>query len=461
MKKIFALIILFATLQSCEEKKEKELNFIQLSGRYNDSISEIVLKTNSLFQLNKQANIDINLSQFHRNFGDTLKIDEGYYDLFINNDEKILLYLKNGYSLNLKISEDGINIDGPGKKQNIFLQKRVKLENDLSSKNFNTYYANLNESSFLNLADSIYNLRMDLIQKSELENSKFKFIEESLAKLDKAHKYLNYPYTRLQIDPSYSTSNDFPETFEGIDINDERLVDVPHYSLLMFLKIIDEVTKDNIQQGDLAIRYLNFVLNEDLKVTNRKLKEEIAYKTLTLTMQKTESPNELFEIYQKFSRDSIKLEEITDKYIKLKGLTKGSLAPNFAIPNENRDLVSLEDFQGKVLYINFWATWCKGCMSEIDPSKELQRKLAKYPDIKFINIGIKSNIDTWKKTISTKNIQGINLFANREISNKLNQDYFIQGTPRFVIVDKEGKIIDFSAKKPSDPELEAELKRIL
>lgn len=301
---------------------------------------------------------------------------------------------------------------------------------------------------------------MDLIQNSELENSRFKFIEESLAKLDRSHKFINYPFTRLRIDPTYTRSKHFPETFKDIDINDERLVDIPHYSLIMFLKIVNDVSKDSIQLSDPILGYLNFVLNGDLQVTNRKLKEEIAYETVSLTIEKTDSLDKLYETYKNFSEDSIYLKEITNKYIKLKGVPKGAVAPNFSIQNTNGELISLEKFKGKVVYIDFWATWCKPCLSEINPSRELQKKLANY-DIKFINIGIESKYNTWSNLISTKNIEGINLFANSEIEKKLKEDYFIQGLPRYVIIDKDGRIFDFSAKKPSDPKLEAEIKRIL
>lgn len=448
---------MFATLQSCEE--DKEVNFIQLSGTYNDSISDLRLKTNQKFQRNKHTNIDINLSHSDRNFGDTLKINEGYYDLILN-DKTFLLYLKNGYNLNLNISNNNIKIEGPGKKTNIYLQNKIELEKNLSSKNFYNFYANLNESNFIKLADSLYNSRMDLIQNSELENSRFKFIEESLAKLDRSHKFINYPFTRLRIDPTYTRSKHFPETFKDIDINDERLVDIPHYSLIMFLKIVNDVSKDSIQLSDPILGYLNFVLNGDLQVTNRKLKEEIAYETVSLTIEKTDSLDKLYETYKNFSEDSIYLKEITNKYIKLKGVPKGAVAPNFSIQNTNGELISLEKFKGKVVYIDFWATWCKPCLSEINPSRELQKKLANY-DIKFINIGIESKYNTWSNLISTKNIEGINLFANSEIEKKLKEDYFIQGLPRYVIIDKDGRIFDFSAKKPSDPKLEAEIKRIL
>lgn len=457
MKNFIITILFFVTLQSCEYKKER--HFIHLSGEFYESILNLQLKNNQKFQLKDQTNTTINLSHSDKSFNDTLTIAEGYYDLIIN-DKAFLLYLKNGHKLNLSIKEEFINIDGLGKKENIYLQHRVELEKDLSSQNYYQFYSKLDESNFLSLADSIYNLRLDLIRKSELDNSKFKFIEESLVKLDRAHKFLNYPFTRSQIDSTYTPSHNFPETFKGININDERLIDLPYYSLLMFLNIVNEVNSGGNQPSDPIIEYLNFVLNDNLGITNKELKEEIAYKTVSLTIEKTKNLDKLFRIYKNFSRDSTYLKEITKKYIDLKKLPTGAIAPNFSIPNENGNLISLDEFKGNVVYIDFWATWCKPCLSEIDPSKKLQKKLAQF-DIKFLNICIESKYNLWSNLLAAQNIQGINLFANNEIEDELKENYFIQGLPRYVIIDKEGKIFDFAAKKPSDPELEKDLKSLL
>ncbi len=451
------ILFFFITIQSCT--KNKEVYLTEIKGTFYDSITNIELKTNQKFKLNKQTNTSISLSHSARDFSDTIKIIEGYYDLIIN-EKSILLYLRNGYSLNLNISEDNINMDGSDKNLNTFLQNRVKLEKNLSSRNYYHFYANLNESSFLNLADSIYDLRMNLIRESELLEPKFKFIEESLAKLERAHKFINYPFTRLQIDPNYSPSKNFPNTFKDLDINDERLIDLPYYSLVMFLMTVNEVTKDSTQPSEPILGYLNYVLNDEYIVTNRKLKEEIAHKTVSLTIDKTNNLDKLFETYKTFARDSIYLIDITHKYTRLKGTPKGAIAPNFSIPNENGEFISLEKLKGNVVYIDFWATWCKPCLNEINPSKELQKKLAKY-DITFLNICIESKFDTWNSLISAKNIKGINLFADNKTEQKLKEDYFIQGLPRYVIIDKNGKIFDFNAKKPSDYELEDELLKIL
>ena len=50
---------------------------------------------------------------------------------------------------------------------------------------------------------------------------------------------------------------------------------------------------------------------------------------------------------------------------KYEPLTVGMAAPDFELPNLGDDTVRLSDFRGKVVFLNFWATWCKPCREEM------------------------------------------------------------------------------------------------
>lgn len=458
MTDIFRIIILILLLNSC--KKEVNSDVVILKGLVEENeITHLQLKTNELFKLYNQPVTTIKLNYSKNNFNDTLNIGEGYYDLTIN-EKTILLYLKNGFQLDFNISKKQIQITGLGEKENNYLLHRDKFDKNIFSKNFSSFYSNLNETEFLKHANSIYGNRIHLIEKFNLENSKFKFIEETFAKLDKAHKYLNYPKTRLSIDSSYKPSKEFPETFETIDINDERLIDLPFYTALMFLHTVSEVHNRKHQSIDKSLETLKYVILDSLGIKNKKLKEEVAYRTIDWTFEKTDSLDKVFTLYETYTKNEEYLNKINDRYLKIKGFSKGSPAPNFAIRDIEGKLISLENLKGNIIYIDFWATWCKPCLSEIKPSSQLQEKL-KDKEIKFLNICIESEYNTWNRLVLNKNIKGINLFADKEIENKLKEDYMIKGLPRYVIIDKKGKIYDFSAKRPSDSELEAELMKIL
>ncbi|MBI5327603.1 MAG: TlpA family protein disulfide reductase [Deltaproteobacteria bacterium] len=60
-------------------------------------------------------------------------------------------------------------------------------------------------------------------------------------------------------------------------------------------------------------------------------------------------------------------------------------APDFTLPDMNNRQVSLNDFKGKVVFIDFWATWCPPCKKEMP---ELAKFVEKYPDVVVLAISI-------------------------------------------------------------------------
>jgi thioredoxin-related protein len=61
--------------------------------------------------------------------------------------------------------------------------------------------------------------------------------------------------------------------------------------------------------------------------------------------------------------------------------------------------------------------------------------------------------EKWLAMVKDENLQGIQLLANQEWNSDFVRDYNIQGIPRFILIDKEGKIVDADAPRPSDPRL--------
>ena len=62
-------------------------------------------------------------------------------------------------------------------------------------------------------------------------------------------------------------------------------------------------------------------------------------------------------------------------------------APNFNLPNQNGETISLSDLKGKYVYIDVWATWCGPCIAEI-PSLKKVEKLYHNKNIEFVSISI-------------------------------------------------------------------------
>lgn len=114
----------------------------------------------------------------------------------------------------------------------------------------------------------------------------------------------------------------------------------------------------------------------------------------------------------------------------------GSAAPGFTLKNENGKDVSLNDFAGKYVVLEFWGSWCGYCIKELP---RLKTCFEKYRDkAVFVGIDYKDNRQNWLKAISKYQLTWTNLIAeNDEVRDK----YGVEGFPTKIIIDKKGKIV--------------------
>lgn len=146
-------------------------------------------------------------------------------------------------------------------------------------------------------------------------------------------------------------------------------------------------------------------------------------------------------------------------------LPEGSVSPTFEdYENFNGDATSLKDLKGSYVYIDVWATWCGPCIAEIPSLKKLEKE---YHDknISFVSISIDDAKrhggsmevahDKWQKMVKEEELGGIQLFAPDGWKSDFIKDYKIQGIPRFILLDPEGKVVSASAPRPSSEHLVA------
>lgn len=124
---------------------------------------------------------------------------------------------------------------------------------------------------------------------------------------------------------------------------------------------------------------------------------------------------------------------------KLKRMEIGQIAPEFTITDESGKEVNVRDFIGKVLIIDFWASWCGPCRAELPSMKKIYNDFKERDDVAFLSISIDSKKADWEKALGEENMEWMQLWAP-DGGKELMDKYQFNGIPFIVAIDKEGKL---------------------
>lgn len=118
----------------------------------------------------------------------------------------------------------------------------------------------------------------------------------------------------------------------------------------------------------------------------------------------------------------------------------------------------VEDFKGRYVYIDVWATWCEPCLAELPHLKELEKQFCP-DDVAFVSISSEVNRGKWMAMIREKEMSGVQLSTGGDRS--FQQAFDIEGIPYFILLDRDGNILEMNTTRPSDPATAQKLKELL
>ena len=133
---------------------------------------------------------------------------------------------------------------------------------------------------------------------------------------------------------------------------------------------------------------------------------------------------------------------------------EGIASPSFDYENHKGGKTKLEDLRGKYVYIDVWATWCGPCIAEIPHLKKVEEKYH-GKNIEFVSISVDTEKDyeKWKKMVVSKELGGIQLFADKNWTSDFIKAFGINSIPRFILIGPDGKVIKADAARPSSASL--------
>jgi cytochrome c biogenesis protein CcmG, thiol:disulfide interchange protein DsbE len=111
----------------------------------------------------------------------------------------------------------------------------------------------------------------------------------------------------------------------------------------------------------------------------------------------------------------------------------GSQAPDFTV-QDSQTKITLSQFRGQIVVLNFWATWCAPCVEEVPSLVEMQRHM-KSKGVTVIAVSVDVDEDAYKSFIKDHNV---NLLTVRDPSQKTNQLYGTFKFPETYVIDRQG-----------------------
>ena len=389
---------------------------------------------------------------------DTLiKIDQGIYDFF-NNEYDFKIFIKEKKIYNLSIEDGNILFDGLSK-------------NEFNSfNNFFSYYSSLIE----NLVDkNIYPDRYEIIMydiKQKLNtflNNEYNFEDNYIITSKFLSNYVDYIYyySLCQfILKNDNQKNSFSfnlipyfleESFyyESISQNLNFLL---HKKYLFNMTLLLSTKNSNIRTKTIKSLFFSFYefaknnLNADL--LNYSINEFISNYIRYIDSSFLE---EIFLFYENVEEEyisNVRLEyDRRNKFFDNSNEdTDNSF--NFYLEDINANEKSLNNYLGKVIYVDIWASWCGPCRKLFPYSKKLKEKFNRkqLKNIAFVYISIDNDIDKWKKSLKQLNIEGDNFISPSKNNNSISDFFQVSSIPRYIIIDKLGNIVDNNAKRPND-----------
>ena len=123
-----------------------------------------------------------------------------------------------------------------------------------------------------------------------------------------------------------------------------------------------------------------------------------------------------------------------------KRLIPGSPAPGFTLKNDKGQLVSLSDFKGKVVYIDFWGGGCAPCIYDIKNYVPRLHEHYKNKDVVFLNICVDLKDKEWKEALEKYKLDGVNMIAEGWTNHPVCKAYYVNSIPHYILIDKNGKM---------------------
>lgn len=377
-----------------------------------------------------------------------------FYNLSIDTKYVCSLYLTPGDNIRVTVSGGELKFEGQGASQNQFLQKFNDIQQSIAEKyptdfkNPDTYIdntlircdkvdeyidgENLDDKQFatsLKLEHRIKNYHSILLLRGMMKS--ILGVNVDIA----PEKYAFLRNVRFDLPQYYNVS--IIQTYLKMHF---RMVEYLGFMEVKDMFVLDDRAK-YIASPELREEYILASLEDELYGYNQDL-----VKMISKVEQFVKTDDGKAKILD------IKKNQVT-KQLQYSSLNRGQKAFNFKANDIYGNPHRLSDYKGNLIVIDVWSTNCIPCLQEMPYLAELEQRFEGKPVV-FISYSQDTDVERWKRYLEKESLHGVMLIDTLAKKSEMRINYMIKSTPRFIVVDQKGRIIDAFAPKPSDPRLE-------
>jgi len=376
------------------------------------------------------------------------------YGQFKSRNQLIRLYLEPKLDINLVINKENYVLSGKNIGQNALVQKANEIYNEFAP--FSRLATNLTYVDFYPWIDKGVAKAEEFSKSIKTKDANFNKILKLAVATDVEE--LSYTFFRMPRS-AFPDKDDRPAVIKTWQ-TDKKFTDPDLLKLQNGVSLMSNyffyVTMNS---GDAPKR---LDLNEAVThITDPALKDVYLRDAVATSRMKIEE-------YEKIA-PSIKPLMVSDaskafllEYEKVLHKNVGQKGLDFTYNDINDKPVSFSDFKGKFVYIDLWATWCGPCKAEIPHMKKIEEDYH-GKNIVFVSLSLDKSKDAqkWKDYVTKEQLKGIQLMADKDFGSDVAKNYDVNAIPRFLLFDTKGNIINADALRPSNPELRAQLDKLL
>jgi peroxiredoxin/outer membrane protein assembly factor BamD (BamD/ComL family) len=148
--------------------------------------------------------------------------------------------------------------------------------------------------------------------------------------------------------------------------------------------------------------------------------------------------------------------ERAERYIEEPGLARARLAPPFSVTTLDGQRISLDELNGKVVLIDFWATWCGPCREALPHVREIARKF-QGPAMVVLSVSVDSDEYKWKEFVA-KNEMTWPQYFDRGFTGPVARLFGVEAIPHTFTIDADGVLQD---ERIGDADIEGKLKKLI